>query len=385
MNTEQLVDFTSKLIERESVTPEDAGCQDLLGEALAAVGFELRHMPFGEVKNLWATHGSGAPLVVFAGHTDVVPTGELAHWHTPPFQPTVKDGMLYGRGAADMKASLAAMLGAAQDLCKAHPDHPGTLAFLITSDEEGPAIHGTRAVVQALGDEGTVMDYCIVGEPSSTNNLGDVVRNGRRGSLNAELKVEGVQGHVAYPHLVDNPIHHGTEVLQRILAIDWDNGNDYFPPTSLQVSNLSSGTGATNVVPGTLSALFNLRFNTEQTAAGIEARVTEALADLDCNWTINWTLSGDPFLTPVGVLTNAVTEAIRSECGYAPELSTSGGTSDGRFIAPTGTQVTELGPCNATIHKINECVAVADLEPLQNVYADIARRLLQQDPNTTHA
>jgi len=385
MNTEQLVDFTSKLIERESVTPEDAGCQDLLGTALAAVGFELRHMPFGEVKNLWATHGSGAPLVVFAGHTDVVPTGELAHWDTPPFQPTVKDGMLYGRGAADMKASLAAMLGAAQDLCKAHPDHPGTLAFLITSDEEGPAIHGTRAVVQALGDEGTVMDYCIVGEPSSTNNLGDVVRNGRRGSLNAELKVEGVQGHVAYPHLVDNPIHHGTEVLQRILAIDWDTGNDYFPPTSLQVSNLSSGTGATNVVPGTLSALFNLRFNTEQTAAGIEARVTEALADLDCNWTINWTLSGDPFLTPVGVLTNAVTEAIRSECGYAPELSTSGGTSDGRFIAPTGTQVTELGPCNATIHKINECVAIADLEPLQNIYSDIAWRLLTQNAQSPSA
>jgi len=376
MNSEQLVDLTSKLIERPSVTPDDAGCQQLLGSALAACGFSLHNMPFADVKNLWATHGSGAPLVVFAGHTDVVPTGDLQDWDTPPFQPTIKDGKLYGRGAADMKASLAAMVGAAENLCRAHPDHPGTLAFLITSDEEGPAIHGTRAVVEALGQEGTVMDYCIVGEPSSTTNLGDVVRNGRRGSLNAELIVEGVQGHVAYPQLVDNPIHHGVEVLQRILAIDWDSGNDYFPPTSLQVSNITSGTGATNVVPGSLNALFNLRFNTEQTAKGIEAQVNEALADLDCSWTINWTLSGDPFLTPVGALTQAVTEAVRNECGYAPELSTSGGTSDGRFIAPTGTQVTELGPCNATIHKINENVAIADLEPLQNIYGDIAWRLL---------
>jgi len=283
-----------------------------------------------------------------------------------------------------MKASLAAMVGAAENLAAAHPDHPGTLAFLITSDEEGPAIHGTRAVVETLGNDGIVMDYCIVGEPSSSDNLGDVVRNGRRGSLNAELMIEGVQGHVAYPHLVDNPIHQGTEVLQRILSIDWDTGNDYFPPTSLQVSNLTSGTGATNVVPGTLTALFNLRFNTEQTAAGIESRVGEALADLDCNWTINWVLSGDPFLTPKGVLTEAVTQAISKECGYPPELSTSGGTSDGRFIAPTGTQVTELGPCNATIHKINECVAVADLEPLQNIYADIAWRLLTQNAETSN-
>jgi len=385
MNTEQLVDFTSQLIERESVTPEDAGCQELIANALAACGFELRNLPFGDVKNLWATRGTGAPLVVFAGHTDVVPTGNLEDWDTPPFEPTVKDGMLYGRGAADMKASLAAMVGAAENLARLHPDHPGTLAFLITSDEEGPAIHGTRAVVEALGSEGTVMDYCIVGEPSSTDNLGDVVRNGRRGSLNAELVVEGVQGHVAYPHLVENPIHAGTEVLQRILAIDWDSGNDYFPPTSLQVSNLTSGTGATNVVPGTLTALFNLRFNTEQTAAGIEAQVGDALADLDCKWSINWTLSGDPFLTPKGVLTDAVTQAISNQCGYDPELSTSGGTSDGRFIAPTGTQVTELGPCNATIHKINECVAVGDLEPLQNIYADIAWRLLTQNAQSPSA
>ncbi len=378
MNTEQLVDFTSQLIERESVTPVDAGCQQMLGVALAECGFSLRPMPVGEVSNLWATRGSGRPLVVFAGHTDVVPAGKLSDWHTPPFQPKVIDGMLYGRGAADMKASLAAMVGAAQDLVRAHPDHPGTLAFLITSDEEGPAIHGTRAVVEALGKEGVVMDYCIVGEPSSTARLGDVVRNGRRGSLNAELVVEGVQGHVAYPHLVDNPVHHGTAILQRILSIDWDQGNAYFPPTSLQVSNINAGTGATNVVPGELKALFNLRFNTEQTAPGIEARVAAALADLSCRWHINWTLSGDPFLTPKGVLTDAVTGAIEHECGYAPELSTSGGTSDGRFIAPTGTQVTELGPCNATIHKINECVAVADLEPLQNIYRDIALRLLMQ-------
>jgi len=329
-----------------------------------------------EVHNLWATHGSGAPLVVFAGHTDVVPPGNLDDWNTPPFEPTVIDGMLYGRGAADMKASLAAMVGAAQQLVASHPDHSGTLAFLITSDEEGPATFGTRAVVETLTREGVSMDYCIVGEPSSGDRLGDVVRNGRRGSLNAELTVTGVQGHVAYPESVDNPIHSGTEVLQRILAIEWDQGNDYFPPTSLQVSNITSGTGATNVVPGQLQALFNLRFNTEQSAQGIETRITQALADVDCDWHIDWALSGEPFLTPRGALTEAVTQAIQSAQGYAPQLSTSGGTSDGRFIAPTGTEVTELGPCNATIHKINESVAIADLEPLQSIYRDAAQRLL---------
>lgn len=376
MNTDELIALTSELIARESVTPEDAGCQQLLGTLLAERGFELRDMPFGEVKNLWATHGSGAPLVVFAGHTDVVPTGNLADWDTPPFEPTLNNGMLYGRGAADMKASLAAMVGAAQQLVEQTPDHKGTIAFLITSDEEGPAIHGTKAVVEQLGREGVVMDYCIVGEPSSSAKLGDVVRNGRRGSLNAQLIVDGIQGHVAYPETVANPIHHGAEILQRILAIDWDSGNDYFPPTSLQVSNINAGTGATNVVPGQLAAHFNLRFNTEQTAAGIEARVGAALASLKCRWRIDWTLSGQPFITPKGVLTDAVTSAIQAETGYAPELSTSGGTSDGRFIAPTGTQVTELGPCNATIHKINECVAVADLEPLQNIYRHILDELL---------
>ena len=383
MNTDQLVELTCALIARESVTPADAGCQSLIAAELEAVGFQLRQMPFGSVENLWATHGEGAPLLVFAGHTDVVPPGNLEDWETPPFQPTIKDGMLYGRGAADMKASLAAMVGAAKMFAEQVPDHPGTLAFLITSDEEGPAIHGTRAVVEALGQGGVVMDYCVVGEPSSSEKLGDVVRNGRRGSLNAELVIDGVQGHVAYPSLVDNPIHYAAQVLNRILAIDWDTGNDYFPPTSLQISNINSGTGATNVVPGKLSALFNLRFNTEQTATGIEERVNAALADIkstdtDCTWHINWTLSGNPFLTPKGDLTHAVSRAIESNCGYAPELSTSGGTSDGRFIAPTGTQVTELGPCNATIHKINECVAVADLEVLQHIYLDIARILLME-------
>lgn len=379
MNTDQLTELTCELIARESITPADAGCQSLIAAELEAVGFQSRKMPFDCVENLWATHGEGAPLLVFAGHTDVVPTGNLDDWDTPPFQPTIKDGMLYGRGAADMKASLAAMVGAAKLFAEQVPDHPGTLAFLITSDEEGPAIHGTRAVVEALGQEGVVMDYCIVGEPSSSEKLGDVVRNGRRGSLNADLVIDGVQGHVAYPSLIENPIHHSAEILSRILAIDWDAGNDYFPPTSLQISNINSGTGATNVVPGTLNAMFNLRFNTEQTAAGIEARVNAALADIECSWHINWTLSGNPFLTPKGELTQAVSQAIQSNCGYAPELSTSGGTSDGRFIAPTGTQVTELGPCNATIHKINECVAVADLEVLQHVYLDIARSLLTEE------
>ncbi len=383
MNTEQLVALTSDLISRESVTPEDAGCQQRIGDLLSAAGFELRQMPFGDVKNLWATHGAGAPIVVFAGHTDVVPTGNLSDWDSDPFTPTLRDGQLYGRGAADMKASLAAMIGAAQNVVAANPEHRGTLAFLLTSDEEGPAIHGTRAVVEQLTSEGLFMDYCVVGEPSSSEKLGDVVRNGRRGSLNAELIVTGVQGHVAYPDTVENPIHMANDVLRRILDIHWDNGNNYFPPTSLQVSNINSGTGATNVVPGDLHARFNLRFNTEQTATGIEAQITKALDGSNANWQINWALSGVPFITPQGVLTDAVTAAIQTARGYAPELSTSGGTSDGRFIAPTGTQVTELGPCNATIHKINECVAVADLEPLQDIYADIAIRLLQAPPALT--
>ena len=380
MNTQALLKLTSELIGRKSVTPEDAGCLEQIGELLAAAGFSLRHMPFGDVKNLWATHGSGAPLVVFAGHTDVVPAGNLDDWDSDPFTPTVRDGQLYGRGAADMKASLAAMIGAAQQIVANNAQHPGTLAFLLTSDEEGPAIHGTRAVVEQLTDEGVYMDYCVVGEPSSSRKLGDVVRNGRRGSLNAELVVTGVQGHVAYPDTVVNPIHTANDVLQRILDIHWDNGNEYFPPTSLQISNINSGTGATNVVPGSLHARFNLRFNTEQTAAGIEARISAALTDCAADWHINWALSGVPFITAEGALTNAVTQAVQNATGYAPELSTSGGTSDGRFIAPTGTQVTELGPCNATIHKVNECVAIADLEPLQNIYADIAQQLLGTAP-----
>lgn len=376
MDTQALLQLTSELIARNSVTPEDAGCQEQIGNLLQDAGFELRPMPFGDVKNLWATHGRGAPLVVFAGHTDVVPPGDLADWDSDPFTPTVRDGHLYGRGAADMKASLAAMVGAAQNVVADNPKHKGTLAFLLTSDEEGPAIHGTRAVVEQLTSEGVYMDYCVVGEPSSSSQLGDVVRNGRRGSLNAELEVMGVQGHVAYPETVVNPIHTANDVLKRILDIEWDNGNTYFPPTSLQISNINSGTGATNVVPGNLQARFNLRFNTEQSAAGIEKRINQALESSAADWQINWSLSGVPFITPEGALTEAVKQAVQNNQGYAPELSTSGGTSDGRFIAPTGTQVTELGPCNATIHKINECVAVADLEPLQNIYVDIASKLL---------
>jgi succinyl-diaminopimelate desuccinylase len=376
MNTEELIELTSALIARPSVTPNDAGCQELLAALLTKCAFKIRSMPFGDVTNLWATHGSGAPVLVFAGHTDVVPPGDPDAWESNPFEPSIRNGYLYGRGAADMKASLAAMLGAAREIAATTPKHPGTLAVLLTSDEEGPAIHGTKAVVSTLVSEAISMDYCVVGEPSSSERLGDVVRNGRRGSINGRIKIHGVMGHVAYPSLADNPIHHSVELLQRLLAIDWDAGNAFFPATSLQIANVTAGTGATNVIPGTWHADFNVRFNTEQTAKGIEQRVERALADLKCDWHIDWQLSGVPFVTKPGALLDAVTAAVQRRCGYAPELSTSGGTSDGRFIAPLGTEVAEIGPSNATIHKFNERVAIADLERLQDIYADIGARLL---------
>ena len=374
MQAQELLTLTEALIRRPSVTPDDAGCQEQLGSLLARQGFQVRPMPFGAVQNLWATHGSGAPLFLFAGHTDVVPAGDLDAWTSDPFTPSVRDGLLFGRGAADMKASLAAMIGACGQLTA--EGHGGTLAVLLTSDEEGPAKDGTRAAIRALSAEGVRIDHCVVGEPSSTRRLGDVVRCGRRGSLNATLRVRGVQGHVAYPDLALNPIPLGITLLDRLLAIEWDNGNDYFPPTSFQVANLNSGTGATNVIPASLEAGCNLRFNTEQTAAGIQARINDALAGCPGDWQIDWDLSGEPFLTPRGELTDAVTRAIERHSGVMPELSTSGGTSDGRFIAPTGAQVVELGPCNASIHKVDEHVAVCDLETLQAIYTDTARALL---------
>jgi succinyl-diaminopimelate desuccinylase len=359
------------------VTPDDGGCQALLGARLAAAGFQCRDLPFGEVRNLWATRGQGdGPLFVFAGHTDVVPTGPAAQWTSPPFEPALRDGFLYGRGAADMKSSLAAMVVAAERFVADHPQHGGRIGFLLTSDEEGPAVHGTRAVVEQLESEGLHADYCVVGEPSSSEVLGDTVRVGRRGSLNGALMVRGVQGHVAYPQLVDNPIHRIAPVLAELAGTRWDDGNEHFPPTSFQVSNIAAGTGAGNVVPGELHLAFNFRFCTEQTAAGLEQRVTEVLDRHGLRYRLDWSLSGQPFLTAPGTLVEAVSASVRDIVGVTPALSTSGGTSDGRFIAPTGCQVVELGPGNASIHMVDERVAVAELAPLARVYQRILERLV---------
>lgn len=373
-----VLDLARTLIERPSVTPDDQGCQALLTERLRPLGFQCRDLPFGEVSNLWAVHGAadGGPLLVFAGHTDVVPTGPEASWSTPPFVPTRTGGLLYGRGAADMKSSLAAMVVATERFLAAHPDHPGRIAFLITSDEEGPAVHGTRAVVDTLIREGVQLDFCVVGEPSSSERLGDTVRVGRRGSLNGTLEVLGVQGHVAYPDLADNPVHALAPALAELASTHWDHGNAHFPPTTWQVSNLTAGTGATNVIPGTATVLFNFRFSTEQTPEGLKDRVREVLDRHGLRYRLDWTLSGEPFLTSGGALVDAVRASIRAVTGQEPELSTSGGTSDGRFIAPTGCQVVELGPVNATIHKVDECVAIADLEPLAHIYTGVLERLM---------
>lgn len=368
--------LTRALIARPSVTPRDEGCQALLRGRLEAAGFHCRDMPFGDVSNLWAVHGTGGPLMVLAGHTDVVPTGPEGAWASPPFEPTERGGVLYGRGAADMKGSLAAMVVAAERFVAARPDHPGRLAFLITSDEEGPAVHGTRAVVDALTAEGIGLDYCLVGEPSSTRALADTVRVGRRGSLNGELTVRGVQGHVAYPDLADNPIHRLAPALAELAATRWDEGNEQFPPTTWQVSNLAAGTGATNVVPGELTMSFNFRFSTEQTAEALEERFEAILARHGLSYHLRWSLSGEPFLTARGELVDAVVHGIREETGREPDLSTSGGTSDGRFIAPTGCQVVELGPVNATIHQVDECVTLTELPALARIYEHVLRSLL---------
>jgi succinyl-diaminopimelate desuccinylase len=364
------------LIRRPSVTPEDAGCQARMIGRLQAIGFRVEPLPFGSVKNFWARRGSEGPLFAFAGHTDVVPTGPLENWSSPPFEPEIRGGLLYGRGAADMKGSLAAMVTACEDLVAAHPDHRGSIALLITSDEEGPSVDGTVKVVQVLESRGENIDWCLVGEPSSSQRLGDVVKNGRRGSLNGRLKVIGKQGHVAYPHLAKNPLHAFAPALAELCAEVWDEGNEFFPPTSFQVANLNVGTGAENVIPGLLEAQFNFRFSTELNEQLIRQRVEAILDRGDFDYELTWRLSGNPFLTPAGELVQAAREAIPEITGHPTELSTSGGTSDGRFIAPTGAQVLELGPLNASIHQIDECVAVADLDLLSAVYRRILEKLL---------
>ncbi|SDY02888.1 succinyl-diaminopimelate desuccinylase [Allochromatium warmingii] len=371
------LELACELIARPSVTPDDHGCQELIGNRLAALGFAVEAMPFGEVTNLWARRGTEGPLLCLAGHTDVVPAGPLDLWDSDPFEPVIRDGMLYGRGAADMKGSVAAMVTALETFVRAHPDHRGSLAVLLTSDEEGPAINGTAKVIERLQQRGEQIDYALVGEPSSRERLGDAIKNGRRGSLSGFLTIHGKQGHVAYPHLANNPFHAAAAALAALCAEIWDHGNAYFPPTSFQIANLNMGTGAENVIPGQLDAQFNLRFSTELDPDTIKRRVRGILDQGDFDYELSWRLSGSPFLTPVGELVEAARTAIRDICDLETELSTSGGTSDGRFIAPTGAQVVELGPLNATIHQVDECVAVADLDALQRIYVRMMEQLLQ--------
>lgn len=373
---EKTLALCCELIRRQSVTPDDAGCQALMKQHLDKLGFCYTPLPFGDVDNFWAERGNGGPILVFAGHTDVVPTGPAEQWHTPPFEPTLIDGALYGRGTADMKGSLAAMLVACEEFVAAHPDHPGRIGFLITSDEEGDAINGTVRVMEYLQEQGQAIDWCLVGEPSSTSQLGDTIKNGRRGSLGAILTVRGIQGHIAYPHLADNPIHRALPALHALASEVWDQGNDFFPPTSLQLSNIHGGTGATNVIPGTLEVQFNFRFSTEVTDETLRQRTEAILSAHGLDYDIRWNLSGQPFLTPEGELVDAAIAGIKAVTGLDTELSTSGGTSDGRFIAPSGAQVVELGPVNATIHKLNEVVLAADLPRLAAIYREILERLL---------
>ena len=372
----ETLEHAINLIKRESVTPEDAGCQQYMMQQLDASGFRHETLVFGEVTNLWSRRGDAAPLFCFAGHTDVVPTGPLDKWQYPPFAAEVADGMLHGRGTADMKGSLAAMLTATANFVKKHPDHKGSIAFLITSDEEGPAKDGTVKVVETLEARHEKIDYCLVGEPSSARQLGDTIKNGRRGSLNGKLTVFGKQGHVAYPHLAKNPLHAFAPVMQKLCNETWDEGNEFFPATTFQISNLNVGTGAENVIPGELHAQFNFRFSTELTAEQIRQRVHAMLDEGDFEYELDWRLSGNPFLTAEGQLVDAARVAIRETAGFETLLSTSGGTSDGRFIAPTGAQVLELGPLNATIHQINECVSLDDLDRLAAIYEKILEHLL---------
>lgn len=370
------LELAKELIACASITPHDGGCQTMLAQRLTPIGFCAEPMRFGEVDNTWLRRGQKLPLFVFAGHTDVVPPGPPERWLSDPFKPEIRDRKLYGRGAADMKGSLAAMITASERFIAAHPNHAGSIAFLITSDEEGDAINGTARVVETLEGRGEKIDYCLVGEPTSRERAGDMIKNGRRGSLNGCLRLRGVQGHVAYPHLAENPIHRLAPVLMELCAAEWDRGNEDFPPTTFQISNIHAGTGATNVIPGEVEVMFNFRYSTETTHLQLEQRVTEILSRQELNYELDWNLSGKPFRTGKGKLVDAVAQAIQEITGLKTELSTTGGTSDGRFIAPAGAQVVELGPVNATIHKVNECVAITDLDILSRVYYRILEIIL---------
>ncbi|HET6655387.1 MAG TPA: succinyl-diaminopimelate desuccinylase [Gammaproteobacteria bacterium] len=368
------LELAQALIARRSITPDDAGCQAIIAERLAAAGFKIEHLPFGAVSNLWARLGNDAPLVVFAGHTDVVPPGPDSAWSNPPFKPTIRDDHLYGRGAADMKGALAAMIVAAEAFAASHAR--GSLAFLITSDEEGKAVDGTARVVDTLIQRGIKIDHCIVGEASSRERAGDMIRHGRRGSLHGRLTIHGIQGHVAYPDTALNPIHAALPALTELTATQWDDGGQHFPPTSLQISNFHSGTGADNIIPGEAELLFNFRYSMASTVEGLQRRVEALLKNHGLDYSLEWREGGRPFLTEPGALTGAVTRAIRAETGYEPELSTGGGTSDGRYIAPAGAAVVELGPVNASIHKVDENVAIDDLRSLARIYRRVLAELL---------
>jgi succinyl-diaminopimelate desuccinylase len=374
--TSPTLDLTCELIRCPSVSPADAGCQDILIRRLEAMEFDIHRLPFEDVENFWAVRGSEGPILCFAGHTDVVPIGDINDWHSEPFEPLIKDGYLYGRGSADMKGSLAAMITATEAFIQQQASHQGRIAFLITSDEEGPAINGTTRVVDWLTTQDVIPEWCVIGEPSSSKVLGDTVKNGRRGSLNARLVVKGIQGHIAYPELADNPIHNLAPALAELMATVWDHGNSHFPATSFQVSNIHAGSGTSNVIPGEIIVDFNFRFSTEVTAQQLQSRVEDILIQHNLRYNIDWQLSGNPFLTTSGTLTEAVTSCIQSNTGVKTELSTGGGTSDGRFIATLGTQIVELGPVNNSIHKIDEHVLVADLDSLSNIYRDILTTLL---------
>ena len=370
------LELTKSLVARPSITPDDQGCQQLLAERLEPLGFSTEKMHFDGVDNVWIRKGTEAPVFCFAGHTDVVPTGDISLWDSDPFKPTIRDGLLYGRGTADMKGSIAAMTVACERFIADFPNHKGSIAFLITSDEEGPATGGTVKVIETLEARHEKIDWCLVGEPSSTEQIGDVIKNGRRGSLGCELKIIGKQGHVAYPHLAKNPIHLAAPFIAEITAEEWDQGNEYFPPTTFQISNIHAGTGASNVIPADLNIRFNFRFSTELSVDEIKQRVESMLNKHKLKYEINWNLSGLPFLTEEGKLVAAAVNAIKKTTGRKTKLSTTGGTSDGRFIAPTGAQVLELGPLNNTIHQINECVSVSDLDTLEAMYYEILKELL---------
>ena len=369
------LELAKSLISKASITPDDHGCQAIMIDRLKKIGFEIHPLKFGDVDNFWAVHGDSGPLFAFAGHTDVVPAGDENAWNTKPFEPTIKDGYLYGRGAADMKGGLASMVTATEKFIKENPNHKGRIAFLITSDEEGVAVNGTVKVMDYLKANEQKIDYCLLGEPSSTSSTGDVIKNGRRGSLNGVLKINGKQGHVAYPHLAKNPIHLVSPALDDLCNQEWDNGNDYFPATSFQISNMHSGDGVTNVIPGDAQVKFNFRYSTETNKENLQKKVHEILDLHNLDYSIEWSHSGYPFLTPKGELVSACVEAIKKTKGIDTELSTSGGTSDGRFIAQEGTQVVELGPVNATIHQINESVLVQDLDDLSEIYYQVLRNI----------